>query len=269
MISQAPRNISAAATAKRTLFLTQPNRPPRSEVIVDNIPEEIKQLKRWVCWARECRDKKWAKGPKQCNGRFAKSTSSDTWESFENVLAAYQSDESMAGIGFVLGDGYAGIDLDSCYDADDDVAEDSVHEVVELIGSYAEISPTQTGLKILVKGKLPKGRRSSGADAEIDVECYDGGRFFTTTGQCWAGGPSHIRTAESELAQFHRTYVDPREPEKPRQTPNNGDSIFCRRRSTKSPKHGKQSNTSPRSMRTVTPIGFGLAWARSPLAETN
>lgn len=209
-------DVRERATAARTLFLTQPNRPPRSGVNPDGIPDEIKALTRWVCWKWEQNKKrtKWTKKPVQVDGSPASSTAPKTWATFTDSLECYESNEDIAGIGFVLGDEYCGVDLDSCYDPAEDEAGEVITDVVNHIASYAEISPTQTGVKILAKGSLPSGRRSSPSDAKWDVECYDHGRFFTITGQRWRDTTKHVNGAARELQWFHSKYVEEPRPTK-------------------------------------------------------
>lgn len=183
--------------------------PPRTVVNVDGIPSDIKSEKRWVCWKWKRTDSKWTKAPVQVAGRFAKSSDSTTWDTFENVINAYHKNPSIAGIGFVLGDGFAGVDLDSCYDPNTDEADPIISKVVREIDSYTEISPSRTGVKILARGTLPEGKRQSDADSKYDLECYDSGRFFTITGQAWKGTRPIVQGAARELAWFHKTYIDP------------------------------------------------------------
>src|SRR5579862_6070958 len=97
-------------------------KPQPLAVMPDHIPEELKALSRWVCWRYEPRKdqktnkKKWTKPPINAKtGGKAVSTDSSTWCDFATVWARYQSG-SVDGIGIVLGDGLAGVDLDDCRD---------------------------------------------------------------------------------------------------------------------------------------------------------
>ena len=99
------------------------------------------------------------------------------------------------GVGFVLGDGFAGIDLDHCVTVD--VRPDGSKKVVvadwalaildRFPETYAEMSPSRTGFKIFLKGKLSAGREGAkftgfGERGEGAVEIYDRDRYFTVTG---------------------------------------------------------------------------------------
>ena len=204
------RTILDRAKAERERLLSAESMPPREKVDVDGIPDEIKQIDRWVCW-KWYRDRgRWSKMPINAHSvAFAKSNDPETWSSFDKAVECFSENQTLAGIGFVLGGGFAGVDLDKCYDPNSDEADEIVHTVTERFDSYTEISPTKTGVKILVSGNLPKGKRQSDDNAPYDVECYDDKRFFTITGNRWTESPRQISERTSELNWFHSTYVAP------------------------------------------------------------
>src|SRR5690242_9584019 len=87
-----------------------------------NIPAELRAEPRWCLWklvwkTRKGGGGKWDKPPYQPNGRAASSTDPTTWSSFEAVADAYRKG-GFDGIGYMLGDGNAGIDLDDVRDPD-------------------------------------------------------------------------------------------------------------------------------------------------------
>ncbi|MCA9137858.1 MAG: PriCT-2 domain-containing protein, partial [Planctomycetales bacterium] len=207
--SELPAPVLDRAKAIRERLLNGEKMPSRLPINVEGIPDELKQVDRWVCWKWYRKGSKWSKMPLQATLKAASSTDPTTWTSFETVVQAIKKWPQIAGIGFVLGDGFAGIDLDKCYDPDADEADEIIHTVTEKISSYTEISPSKTGVKILVKGNKPKGGTQSGSDAKYDVECYDHGRFFTITGSRWPETVAEVNERTDELAWFHETYVDP------------------------------------------------------------
>jgi putative DNA primase/helicase len=84
-------------------------------------------------------------------------------------------------VGFVLaeGDPFVGIDIDHCLSPDGTMPA-WVQEIVERVDSYAEISPSGTGLRIFVKGALPcPGFKNT----ERQLEVYSSGRYLTVTGK--------------------------------------------------------------------------------------
>ena len=90
-------------------------------VDIDAIPAELKQRRRWVCWRYERapgneKPKKVPYIPQAGRLRKAKSTDSSTWRSYDEAVKYADSIDDINGIGFMLGDGWGGIDLDDCRD---------------------------------------------------------------------------------------------------------------------------------------------------------
>jgi putative DNA primase/helicase len=132
-------------------------------------------------------------------GRKADPTASRTWGAFD---LAYEHHVTCGsdGIGFVLtpGDPFAGVDLDHCRDPQSGEIQPGAQAIVNRLRSYTEISPSGTGLRILLKGQLPpKGRRKG------DIEVYDEKHFVTLTGHHLAGTPTTIEPRQETLEAWH------------------------------------------------------------------
>ena len=147
-------------------------------VVPDNVPDELKARPQWVVWRLEERQSGPTKVLYSPRGGKAKSTDLMTWGTFEEAYEAYGSGR-YSGVGFVFcsADPYVGVDLDSCVDAQTGELELWAAEIVAELDSYAELSPSGTGVHVIARGALPGGRRRKGR-----VEMYDQGRFFTVTG---------------------------------------------------------------------------------------
>ena len=77
----------------------------------ENIPEELKKIEQWVCWKAEDRNGKSTKTPiNPKTGGYAMSNNKATWTDFET---AERVSRNFSGIGFMLGNGIFGIDLDN------------------------------------------------------------------------------------------------------------------------------------------------------------
>ena len=150
----------------------------------DNIPQELRVLKQWVC-ANEN-----SKVPMQATcDRPASSTNPATWASFEDAVWAVENGYYDY-IGFVFNDnGIVGIDIDdvlvpsdipdllSLVDLDTN-ASDLALDIAGKCRSYTEMSKSGTGLHIFVKGDIPfKGKNNLAG-----VEMYKTARFFIMTG---------------------------------------------------------------------------------------
>ena len=148
-----------------------------------NIPAEMKQLNNWVCFKYAERNGKKTKIPVDPKtGNLAKSNDPHTWGSFAQA-AAVADHSGFAGVGFMLDRSpFVGIDIDHCRDAAGNINPQAL-ELIHRAASYAEISPSGTGVHIIMKGEIPDGRgRRNKA-----LEMYDRGRFFTVTGNVLDG----------------------------------------------------------------------------------
>lgn len=85
-------------------------RPTAIPVNIAGIPDVLKAEHRWVTWCYELRAGRWAKILCTVAGYRAKSNDPATWTTFADALGAYQQG-GFDRVGFVLGDGWAGIDV--------------------------------------------------------------------------------------------------------------------------------------------------------------
>lgn len=148
--------------------------PDRSE-----LPPTMVSQNRWLCW----RDKK---VPIRPDGKPASSTDPATWSSFDDCLSAAGR---WQGMGFALGDGIVGIDLDSCND--DPFLAPWAKRILDRFPSYAELSPSRTGVKIFgysggfhwTEGSKLMVETDQFGDHAPAVEVYFGSRYFCVTGE--------------------------------------------------------------------------------------
>lgn len=138
-----------------------------------NVPEEMKKLKRWVLWKKKPLENGHAtKIPVNAmNGYGAKSNDSTTWTTFEEAKKKIEY-YNCNGLGFMLGNGYFGVDIDHALDN-----QELISEFTGKLKSYTEVSQSGEGLHIICKGVLPQGARRKG-----NIEMYDSVRFFAMTG---------------------------------------------------------------------------------------
>lgn len=165
------------------------------------IPASMKSAPRWVTWHYEYRDGKRTKilhDPR--TGRRASSTDPSTWTTYEEAARVR---EHYAGIGFVLGDGWIGVDWDHVRDAESGEWSPGVMEEIHGVGTYAEISPSGTGAHAILLGDALPGKRSR---AGTGPEFYASGRFFTVTGDHIEGTPEEVQTPPPGAleALYHR-----------------------------------------------------------------
>lgn len=171
------------------------------DINFEYIPKELKAFPNWVCWTIEERDGKLTKIPiNPKTGGKAQPNNPSTWTSYDEAVAKWRNCENggIEGIGFVLTNDYAGVDLDHCRDLQTGKVETWAQKIVTQLNSYTEVTPSGTGLRVWIKGKLPSGRRK-----RANIEMYDGGRFFTVTGQHVQGTPWIIHDGQDEIKKIH------------------------------------------------------------------
>jgi len=158
------------------------SKPDTVTLSPEAIPQPLKALRRWVLWRWELRKGKWTKPPKQADDKFASTSDSRTWCSYDEAIQAYVEKE-FDGVGIVLPEGIVGVDLDDCVSGSD-LTESAKMLLAMLPGTYAEVSPSGTGLKLLCAGQL--NSKLAKTCIKKGIELYDGGdtnRYFTLTGQ--------------------------------------------------------------------------------------
>ncbi|MDI3308525.1 MAG: hypothetical protein QJR07_15645 [Acetobacteraceae bacterium] len=170
---------------------------------------------RWVAWQTQDRKGKPSKVPYAPGGGLAKADTPATWgmrAQAEARAAALPRPYGAGGIGIMLGDhaglALGGIDLDTCRDPATGTLEPWAAEVVERFGSYAEVSPSGTGVKVFFSfdgAELPALRqamrsehgrqfkRKADSDHPPAIEFYLGNRYFAVTGQQLDGSPAELR----------------------------------------------------------------------------
>ncbi|MGH9380857.1 MAG: DUF5906 domain-containing protein [Thermoanaerobaculia bacterium] len=104
----------------------------------------------------------------------------------------------------MLGEGLGGVDLDSCRNPDTGAIAPWAQELLDRFGTYAEVSPSGTGVKLYALGapaELPasvipmdaapiNGKRAA-------AECYVNARYFAFTGRRLDGCPAEIRDSRA------------------------------------------------------------------------
>jgi hypothetical protein len=187
--------------------------------------DELSTHQQWVCWDYVLRPgaAKPTKPPMSPHtGRPASHSKPSDWGSYEQADAMAKR-RKFAGVGFVLSeeDDYTGIDLDKCRDPVTEKLDLWAEDIVALGETYWEVSPSGTGLRAIVRGKIEKTVKSDVAHVEV----YRSQRYLTITGAHIEGTPEDIRPAPLTLeflmdrvAQFAPKAV---EPEAPRNSPRN------------------------------------------------
>lgn len=176
----------------------------------DAIPQEMRACSRWGLWRYETRGSKPTKIPfSPVSGHEASSTNPHDWTTFEHACSVLRQRARFDGLGFRLGEPWAGVDLDGCRDPETGDLAPEAAAIIEALDSYTEVSPSGNGVKLFLKGHLPPGRRRTkapwaplGGD-HADIEMYDMGRYFTVTGEgIWE--PGEFADRSQGLQELHQ-----------------------------------------------------------------
>ena len=162
------------------------------------VPAELFEYKQWVLWRRVEVNGRIAKLPiSPWSGKAAACDKPETWSTYRHVCYARRKFRS-AGIGFVFtaADPFCGIDIDRCRTARGEI-EAAAQALIRRMSSYTELSPSGSGIHIVVKAKLPgPGRRTD------NLEVYDSGRYFTITGRQVAESPLCLQQRQQEIDEL-------------------------------------------------------------------
>ena len=166
------------------------------------VPDILAELDQWVVWRYEQRDGgKPTKVPYQSNGSLASVQDPETWCSWDEARKACQENpRRWCGIGFVFSatDPFFGIDLDQCLDTTGKLKPWAQSIMERFSDSYAETSPSGRGIKIWAKGSMPSGGTAFPL-GDGRVEIYDRARYFTVTGNHWAGQMLDVEEHQADL----------------------------------------------------------------------
>jgi hypothetical protein len=111
----------------------------------------------------------------------------ENWHPFEEVAGLVEANQKalrpFLGLAFRFApsDPFAFIDLDHCRNRDTGEVESWALEIVRRLDSYTEISPSGTGMKIIIRGTKP-GPRCRNRNRPHSPEIYDHTQFSTLTG---------------------------------------------------------------------------------------
>lgn len=177
----------------------------------------------WTAWkfARSVKEDRETKVPYVALKKRAEVNNSSMWLSRKEARALAKAGR-FDGIGILLGSKaggrhLVGLDIDTCRDkGTGDIAPWAL-EAVQRFGSYTEISPTQTGLKVFFSLSEQSLRRArallgsasgrqwkskGGAAHPPGFEFYTAKRFFTVTGKRLRGTSNSIKEASTSAIEW-------------------------------------------------------------------
>ena len=122
----------------------------------ENIPQELKVDGLWCAW-------KLIPGKGKVpfdvvTGDYARSNDKTTFHGFKRAFGVIHryygfnsKNEMTGGLGLGIFNGYSAIDIDNCRDFETGKLNDIAEDVIDFCSSYTEISPSGTGVRIILK----------------------------------------------------------------------------------------------------------------------
>lgn len=179
---------------------------------LNQIPKQMQPYRQWILWRSEERSGKPTKVPYAVDGRLASVTDPATWSDFTTAVERYTAG-GYTGVGFVFTDDdpFVGIDLDGCRGSDGKVS-DWAREIILGLNTYAEVSPSETGVKLFVQGvwhQTGKKHEFTGKDRPTEktpaIEIYGRGRYFAMTG-VMLKGPAEPQERQDEINALYEQF---------------------------------------------------------------
>jgi primase-polymerase (primpol)-like protein len=169
------------------------------------LPAEFVGLPHFVAWRWAWRDGRWTKPPVDPRtGATAEANDPATWGSFAEAVA-YARAHRLPGIGVEMAPdmGLVAVDLDACRESRTRTGRIApwALDVVRRLGTLTQVSPTGTGLRLFVRGRIPAHLLAGGREGRRrgPVEVYQGGHYLTLTTARVPGTPGRIEARQAEL----------------------------------------------------------------------
>ena len=159
------------------------------------IPKGLLSRSRWAPWAAVWNDRraKFDKIPRQARQPQLglSSAKPELWGSFDEAIESYQKHPGLlAGVGYCMTGvhGVIGVDLDGC--VNNGVLAHWAQAIVQELASYAELSPSGHGVRLMGLGLID----GDWTNHEQGIEIYGGheARFLTITGRHLAQTPADL-----------------------------------------------------------------------------
>lgn len=191
---------------------TTANLPPILAPVPEGIPLLMRKARRWAPWRAEwnAKKQKWTKIPHRASRpEYGLSNKNATgWVTFDEAMATYKANPKLfAGVGYLMTGphGVTGVDLDNCRDPRTGKIDEWALEIAAKFDSYTEVSPSGTGLHIMVAGDVPE----DWTNHERGIEVYGGNeaRFLCVTGRRIAGPPDVLRAPQrGQFGELEKRY---------------------------------------------------------------
>lgn len=180
-----------------------------SEIDDHRLLRGLKTLDKWHCWRAVETEDGMRKKPVNLelleDGTIAEPNMRDPskWLSYSDAKANYEEKDVLEGLQIFIDvstDDFIVIDFDDCVDLDTGMVDPHVREYLRMTDTYAELSPSGTGIHMLVRGTIDR-QGWPDYDDEMDGEIYD--KYIVTVTEDHIAGTSYrAKTAPDVLEKY-------------------------------------------------------------------
>jgi putative DNA primase/helicase len=180
-------------------------------------------VEQWITWKPSDDGRKIPRAPYANPGRpdrYVSAQDADVWTDFETArdwarkLPGHRLAFTIRDRDVYPDEELVLVDYDDVRDPDTGTLHPTVREHLTQADSYADVSPSGTGVHLLCRGALPDSVKTiadtlPAADAfpEAKIEVYDSARFVTMTGRHLQATPPDTRPCQALLADLVDTYA--------------------------------------------------------------
>jgi P4 family phage/plasmid primase-like protien len=160
-------------------------------------PQELKALNRWIVRTADKRPFSAYEGDE--NIGTINPHDEQYQAEYDCAMGALDLLTMFSGAGFVFNyaDGYTGTDFDHCINPETLEIRADIWEIIQKMDSYAEFSPSRSGVHVLTKGwQFPIGAGDEQGTKVGNAEMYSGKRYFTVTGAHVPGTPLTVNSRD-------------------------------------------------------------------------
>ena len=177
--------------------------------LAPSFPQELKNLNRWIVRTADKVPHSAFEGDE--NQGPIDPHDQQYQADYDTAMGALNQTTLFSGAGFVFNyaDGLTGTDFDHCVNLETLEIRADVSEIIAKMNSYAEFSPSRTGVHVITKGwQFPwDGTKGGQQGSKVgNAEMYSGKRYFTVTGHHVPGTPTTVKSGRSRLALRARRY---------------------------------------------------------------
>jgi len=201
-------------------------RPPTPALETASYPADCRDRDQWLTWKPTDNDRKVPRAPyayPDWPERYVNAQNPAVWTDFETAQDWVEKLSAGFALAYVirnrdeyLDENLVVVDYDDARDLETGAIHPLVHEHLQTVGSYADVSPSGTGVHILCCGQLPDDVATVADDLpahdafpDASIEVYDSARFVAMSGQHLVGTPTETQPAQMFIDDLVDAFTTP------------------------------------------------------------